>query len=188
MKNQMKYAALAIAVGLLANNTTQAQEVEFGVTLGSIYNMPSYTNKGVSNAKSEFGAQVGVFARTADRLYFQPELLFSVVGTSYTFEGKKHNPTSYQLSLPIQAGYKIYDSEKLSMRAALGPQLNYQLKSAKATSVDSYKTFSYDAKAGIGVDLSSFTIDLSYNHGLNKTSKELGSRNRSLGLSLGYKF
>ena len=184
----MKYGALFIALGLLASQNSVAQEVEFGIKLGSSYNMPSYSNKGVSNSKSEFGAEVGVFARTADRLYLQPELNFGVMSSSYTFEGKEYNPTSYQLSLPVLAGYKLYDSEKLGLRAALGPQLNYQLKKNKATATDSYKTFSYDAKAGIGVDLSSFTIDMTYNHGLNKTSKELGARNRSLGLSVGYKF
>ncbi|QBQ41953.1 PorT family protein [Sphingobacterium psychroaquaticum] len=188
MKNQIKQGMLVMVMGLLVNQVARAQEVDFGVKAGSVYTMPSYSNKSVSDKKSEFGAQVGIFARTTDRFFVQPELTLSFTSTTYNFEGKKHNPNFYQLHLPIQAGYKFYESEKMGIRASVGPQLNYQLNKAKATSTANYKSFSYDALANVGLDINRFGIDLRYNHGLNTISKELGAKNKSIALSVGYTF
>lgn len=76
----------------------------------------------------------------------------------------------------------------MGIRASVGPQLNYQLNKAKATSTANYKSFSYDALANVGLDINRFGIDLRYNHGLNTISKELGAKNKSIALSVGYTF
>lgn len=188
MKNQIKQGMLVMVIGLLANQVARAQEVDFGVKAGSVYTMPSYSNKGVTDKKNEFGAQVGIFARTTDRFFVQPELMVSFTSATYNFEGKKHSPNFYQVHLPIQAGYKFYESENMGFRASAGPQLNYQLNKTKATSTANYKSFSYDALVNFGLDINRFAIDLRYNHGLNTVSKELGAKNKSIGLSIGYKF
>jgi len=188
MKKQLSYSGLLIALTLGAMGTSQAQDLDFGVHVGSIYNMPSYGNKAVRNKKAEFGAQVGVFARTRDRFYFQPELAFSFLSASYTYADKELNPNFYQLSLPLQAGYKLYEDEKVSLRGSVGPQLNYQLKKTKASLNNNYKEFSYEALVNIGLDYQKYSLDLRYNHGLHKTNKELDVKTRSLGIAVGYRF
>ncbi len=187
-KKQVKFGAMVLALGLGMQVTAQAQEVEFGIKAGALYNMPSYENKAVSNSDSKFGFQAGVFVRTTEKLYVEGELAFSTFKTAYTFEGKKFDPTFYQLNLPLQIGYRVVDTDKMVLRTSIGPQFNYNLKANSANGKVDYKKLNYDGFINIGTDVDKFSIDLRYNHAINKTSKELDSRNRMIGLSLGYRF
>jgi hypothetical protein len=191
MKNfrkQVKFGAMVLALGLGTHVTAQAQEVEFGIKAGALYNMPSYGNKAVSNSDSKFGFQAGVFVRTTEKLYVEGELAFSSFKSAYTFENKKFDPTFYQVNLPLQVGYRVVDTDKLVLRTSLGPQFNYNLKANSANGKVDYKKLNYDGFINIGTDVDQFSIDLRYNHAINKTSNELDSRNRMIGLSIGYRF
>ncbi|WP_240904720.1 porin family protein [Sphingobacterium sp. SGR-19] len=187
-KKQVKNVAMLLALGLGMHVTTQAQEVEFGIKAGALYNMPSYGNKAVSDSDSKFGFQAGVFARTTEKLYVEGELAFSSFKSTYTLESKKFAPTFYQLNLPLQIGYRVVDTDKMVLRTSIGPQFNYNLKANSANGKVDYKKLNYDGFVNIGTDIDQFSIDLRYNHAINKTSNELESRNRMIGLSLGYRF
>lgn len=187
-KRIAKYGIMIAALGAGLQLTAHAQDMEFGVKAGALYNMPSYGNQLVSNAASKFGLQAGVFVRNAQKLYVQTGVAFSTFKSAYLLEQKNHEPTFYQLNIPIQVGYRIVESDRLSLRASLGPQINYNLKKNDATGTASFKSFTADGVANIGIDIKQFTIDLSYNHSISKTSKDLDSRNRIIGLSVGYRF
>lgn len=188
LKKKVNYASLLLVLGLGLQLTVNAQEAEFGVKAGALYNMPSYGNNSVSSSDSKFGVQVGVFGRTAERLYLAGELTFSTFKSAYTYQQEKFNPTFYQLNLPVQLGYRIVETDQMVLRASLGPQLNYNLKTNKATGNADFEQFTYDGFINVGTDVDRFSIDLRYNHSINKTSKDLDSRNRILGLSVGYRF
>jgi len=188
MKKQVKYGFMVFALSLGLQLTVNAQDMEFGIKAGVLYNMPGYGNNAVSNTDSKFGVQAGVFARTAEKLYMQGELTFTTFKSAYTLQQKNYDPTFYQLNVPIQVGYKIVETDQMNLRASLGPQVNYNLKKNNATNSTNFKTFTYDGVVNIGTDINRFMIDLRYNHSLSKTSKELDSRNRMIGLSVGYKF
>lgn len=188
MKKQANYGFMIFALCLGLQLTAHAQDIEYGLKVGALYNMPSYGNKAVSNSDSKFGVQAGVFARTSDKLYLQGELIFSTFKSKYTLQQQNYNPTFYQLNLPIQLGYKIVETDQMNLRGSLGSQVNYNLKKNKATHNTNFNTLTYDGFVNIGTDIERFTIDLRYNHSLNKTSKDLDSRNRIIGLSVGYKF
>ena len=188
MKNQLKFGALFIAVVLVFSQQVIAQEVEFGVKAGALYSMPSYGNSSVKNSESKFGAQAGVFLRTDNDVYFQPEVTVSMFKANYSVDNGSYDPTFYQVNLPVQVGYKILQDDDWTLRASLGPQINYSLNNNRAVDNNDYKDFDFDALINVGVDIKKFTIDLRYNHGLTKISEELDARNRTLGLSFGYKF
>ncbi|MBE8720909.1 porin family protein [Sphingobacterium pedocola] len=188
MKKQARYGSMILALCLGLHLNANAQDVEYGVKAGVLYNMPSYGNKAVSNSDAKFGMQAGVFARTSDRLYLQGELTFSMFKSTYTLQQKHYDPTFYELNVPIQLGYKIVEIDQMSLRASLGSQINYNLKKNDAANNKNFNTLTYDGILNIGTDINRFTVDLRYNQSVNKTSKELDSRNRIVGLSIGYKF
>jgi len=188
MQKQVKYGLMISTLCLGLQLTADAQDITYGLKVGALYNMPSYGNKAVSNSESKFGIQAGVFARTSEKLYLQGELSFSTFKSKYAFQQQNHNPTFYQLNLPIQLGYKIVETEQMNLRASVGPQVNYNLKKVNATNNTNFNTFTYDGVVNIGTDINRFMIDLRYNHSVNKTSKALDSRDRIVGLSVGYKF
>ncbi|WP_353182355.1 porin family protein [Parapedobacter lycopersici] len=188
MKKKLKYGFMVFALSLGLQLTANAQDMEFGIKAGVLYNMPSYGNNAVSHTDSKFGVQAGVFARTAGKLYMQGELTFTTFKSVYALQQKNYEPTFHQLNVPIQVGYKIVETDQMNLRASLGPQVNYNLKKNNAANSTNFKTFTYDGVVNIGTDINRFMIDLRYNHSLSKTSKELDSRNRMIGLSVGYKF
>lgn len=186
-KSAIRIATLAFIVFAGMQGIAKAQEIDFGVRAGALYSLPTYGNN-VSNDQAQFGGQVGLFARTSGKLYLQPELSLSVYKASYQLTQRSFKPTFYQLNLPIQVGYTLYEKDATKLRGALGPQLNYQLKKERATPTNNFKSFTYDAMVNVGADLGKYTLDVRYNHGLNNSSNELDSRNRVVGLSVGYKF
>ncbi len=187
MKNQLKLAVLLIGGAVCYNQNVNAQELEYGVKLGATYQFPNYGNM-VKGKESKIGAQAGAFLRTANQIYFQPEVLFSMYKSSYSVENTKYDPTFYQVNVPLQVGYKFLEEDQWNLRASIGPQVNYNLKSNKAVGNSDYKDLTFDGLINVGVDLKQFTIDLRYNQGLSKTSDELDAKNNVLGLSVGYKF
>lgn len=188
MQKQVKYGFMMFALCLGLQLTVSAQDIEYGVKAGALYSMPSYGNKAVSNSESKFGVQAGVFARTSEKLYVQGELTFSTFKSTYTAQQQNYNPTFHQLNLPIQLGYKVVETDQMNVRASVGPQVNYNLKKNKAIGNADFNRFTYDGVVNIGTDINRFTVDLRYNQSINKTSKDLDSRDRIIGLSVGYKF
>jgi len=188
MTKQAKYGLMILVLCLGLQVTAHAQDLEYGEKAGALYNMPSYGNNAVSNSSSKFGVQAGVFARTSNKLYVQGELAFSTFKSEYTVQQQNYNPTFYQLNVPIHLGYKLVETDQMNLRGSLGGQVNYNLKKNQSIDNANFNTVLYDALINIGTDIDRFTVDLRYNHSLNKTSKDLESRNRTIGLSVGYKF
>jgi len=188
MKTTLKLGLLLIGGIISYSQQSKAQELEYGVKAGATYQFPTYGNKNVMDEKSKVGAQAGVFLRTGNQVYFQPEVLLSVYKSSYKVDSKSYDPTFYQINVPLQVGYKFLQNDQLIFRGSIGPQVNYNLKSITAIGNAEYKDLTFDGLINVGVDIKKFTVDLRYNQGFSKTSKELDSKNRVLGLSVGYKF
>ncbi len=187
MKKQLTYGLLLAAMGFGLNQQTKAQEVDFGVKIGGQYHMPSFGANMVKGSDSKIGFEAGAFVRTKERLYGQVDLGMSYYKFAYSIDNTQYTPKFYQLNLPLQLGYRVIESDKLTLRTAIGAQLNYQLKKNKAYT-NNFNTITYDGLVNIGTDIKQFSIDLKYNHGINKLSKELDANNRVLGLSVGYRF
>lgn len=187
MKTTFKTALLAMTV-LGITGMARAQEVTYGIQIGSNYHMTSFGNKSVKDNNGKVGVSVAAFARVGDRLFFQPGIGASLLRKEYTFENIQKTPKFYQVNLPLQVGYKFLENGDFSLRGLLGPQLNYDLKTVKSSATTDYKKFSLDGRAGIGIDVSRFTVDAYYSHGFTSVDKKLDAKNKTIGIMVGYKF
>jgi len=187
MKTTIKAALVALTL-LGITGTVQAQEVTYGIQVGSNYHMTSFGNKSVKDNNGKVGVSVAAFARIGDRIFFQPGIGASLLRKEYTFENTQKTPKFYQINLPLQVGYTFLQNGDFSLRGLLGPQLNYDLKTVKSSTATDYKKFSLDGRAGIGIDVSSFTVDAYYSHGFTSVDKTLDAKNKTVGIMVGYKF
>ena len=187
MKTTFKAALLALTA-LVITGTTRAQEVTYGIQAGSNYHMSSFGNKSVKDNNGKVGVSVAAFARVGDRLFFQPGIGASLLRKEYTFENTQKTPKFYQVNLPLLVGYTFLENGDFSLRGLLGPQLNYDLKTVKSSTTTDYKKFSLDGRAGIGIDVSRFTVDAYYSHGFTSVDKTLDAKNKTVGIMAGYKF
>jgi hypothetical protein len=187
MKTTLKTALLGLTLlglGTIAN----AQEVTYGIQVGSNYHMTSFGNHSIKDNNGKVGFSVAGFARIGNQLFFQPGVGASLLRKNYTLDKSEKTLKFYQINLPLQVGYKLIDQEDFNLRAMLGPQLNYDLKTVKSTGTTDYKKFSFDGSVGLGIDISRLTVDAYYTHGLSSVDKTLDAKNRTVGIMVGYKF
>jgi len=151
--------------------------------LGSITN-GSYNLKSV-NAEYKNGFQAGAFLRLGfNKVYFQPELLYSMGKKDYTISINDANNTfigtfnkSVKISaidVPLLLGYKILDLKLVNLRVFAGPKLRFNAGSTLDFSTSETSNFSTSAlqkdikaaqvglEAGFGVDVLMLSLDLRY--------------------------
>jgi hypothetical protein len=188
----MKKLILA-AVLLLSVSFTQAQ-LNFGIKAGynsslGINDLGSVTN-GTYNLKSvnaelSNGFQAGVFFRLGfSKLYFQPELLYSMGKKDYTISMNDASNTfigtfnkSVKISaidVPLLLGYKVLDLKLVNLRVFAGPKLRFNAGSSLDFSTSGTSNFSASVlqkdikaaqlglEAGFGVDVLMLSLDLRY--------------------------
>ncbi|MBB2952064.1 MULTISPECIES: porin family protein [Sphingobacterium] len=187
MKTTLKTALMGLTL-LGLSIAAKAQEVTYGLQVGSNYNMTSFGNKSVKDNNGKVGISVSGFARIGNELFFQPGLGVSLLRKEYTFDKNEKTPKFYQINLPLQIGYKLINDGDFNLRAMLGPQLNYDIKTVKSTATTDYKKFSFDGRIGLGLDISKLTLDAYYSHGFSSIDKTLDAKNRTVGIMVGYKF
>ncbi len=200
----MKKIIVTIAA-VFAFGFVNAQEVKFGVKLG--LNNPKISGDFAELGQTtKIGFNLGGFAEIgiSDKLFIQPELLFSTQGTNIK-ESEFLEKTKWNLNylnIPLMAKYYVVD--KLSIEA--GPQFGFLL-SAKVKYTDSeydesvsldvkegFKSIDFGFNIGGGYDFTdNFSLGLRYNFGLSNIVKsELGegadAKNSVLALSAMYKF
>jgi hypothetical protein len=188
----MKKLILA-AVLLLIVSVANAQ-LDFGIKagynsslgindLGSITN-GTYNLKSV-NAELSNGFQAGVFARIGiKKVYFQPELLYTLGKKDYTISMQDANNTfigtfnkSVKVStvdVPLLLGYKVLDLKLANLRVFAGPKLRFNAGSTLDFSTAPSSDFSSSVlqkdikaaqlglEAGFGVDVLMLSLDFRY--------------------------
>lgn len=188
----MKKVILTVAA-VFAFGFANAQETKFGVKAG--LNMSNFTGD-VEENSAKIGFQVGGFAeiKVSDKFAIQPELLYSLQGAKFDFDGTDVNYNVSYVNIPVMA--KFFASEKFSLEA--GPQLGI-LASAKATDgeesidiKDEFESIDFSFNFGAGYDISeNINLGLRYTLGLSniaKDSEELKINNSNIALAIGYKF
>lgn len=198
MKKIILTAAAVFVFGL-----TNAQDVKYGVKLG--INNPSISGiRGEVGHVFKLGINLGGFAEFAvsDKLFVQPELLFSTQGANSKATGLTADSqlNLNYLNIPVMVKYYVID--KLSLEA--GPQIGF-LVSAKENDTDpythksvildvknEYKSLDFGFNLGAGYDFSSnISAGLRYNIGMSNIDSQnlpIDAKNRVLSLSASYKF
>ena len=204
-----------VATALLLFGVVNAQKVKFGFKAGvniATQRITLPNSPGINFDKGNvIGVNVGFFVdlKLVPKLFFQPELLYSMQGAKLTAKingvsgSAEDTATTNYLIVPLTVKY--YINNELNLQA--GPQVGFLLSandkvvssiqglsSSSSDSKSSYNTIDFGLNFGLGYDITK-NISLSgrYNLGLSDLEKTLPtgytpSKNRVLSFSLGYKF
>jgi len=194
-----KTIILTLSICLFTIGMASAQIIPsfaFGVKGG--LNYAAFPSNGVFNNSNRAGYLAGVWARVGGLGFnFQPELY--VTGKNIKIKDDQNNENTAKftsIDVPLLLGGKI-GALGLGGRFYGGPVFSFavnkdqSLSSAAggATKLD-YKSANYGFQVGAGVDISSLSIDLRYEGGLNKIGYGDGNshtRVNVFSLALAYK-
>lgn len=208
----MKKTFLILATLLLMGSTAFAGgdfDFSIGPKVGYQTTKLSYYKADIkSSFSNHFTA--GIFTRfTIGKFYIQPEVLylstsniFKLTATGTPGDNLFNLPTdaeikltlnSMNLQVPIMLGFNILDIKILTLRAQVGPTMNFVLDSktvydktyslngneheiGDVTTDERFrtKTLSWGLQAGLGLDLlRRITLDINYNFGLSSVLNKL---------------
>jgi hypothetical protein len=188
---------LMFIVAFIACLQSSFSDTKFGVKLGynsslGLGNLSSVVTGeyNLNNVQAELSNnfQAGVFLRYSSennkKLYFQPELLYSIGKKDYSinFIDLSNNNVTYDkfvnistVDIPLLIGYKIIDLGILNLRAFAGPKLKLNAGSTMSFQniigggfsasdlVQDIKKSQIGLEAGVGIDVLMFTLDARYN-------------------------
>jgi hypothetical protein len=171
------YLIIAIFAFSFMANSVHA-ELHLGAKIG--YNA-SKLSTNIDSIKSSMnsGFHVGGWLRIGNRLHIQPEVLYTMSGT--TFENIwKQKVTVHSLDIPILLGFNLVQSDALKVRLNAGPKISFpvgtQLKDLTLTGpIEDVKVNStnWSLQAGAGIDFLFLTLDVRYQAGLNDVISEV---------------
>lgn len=197
----MKKLILTAIVGLASNFAT-AQNIDFGIKGGAVFN----TDKGKvwqdagfkRDGKASAGFQAGALARVSlAGIYIQPELLYTQFKNEYDVDGQNLDVTKKRLDIPVNVGKRFLGIGHVQA----GPVFSYYFDdklSVKDFTTAKQDEFNVGMQIGAGVEVSKLLFDLRYEFGLGKVGSDIlnGSkgqyrtenRPQMLNLSVAYLF
>ncbi|MFC0517764.1 porin family protein [Mucilaginibacter angelicae] len=167
-----KLILLSLSIFLLSIGVSKAQVIpSFSFGLKGGLNYSTFPSNGVFNNDNKAGYQAGAWARIGGLgLIFQPELYYTNKSVTVSDAGASNKQSFKSFDVPLLVGAKV-GALGLGGRFYGGPVLSFTtsrdnaLKDATALK---YKDANYALQVGAGVDISSLSIDLRYEGGLNK--------------------
>jgi len=194
-----KTIILTLSICLFTIGIASAQIIpnfSFGVKGG--LNYASFPSNGVFNNSNRAGYLAGFWARVGGLGFnFQPELYLTSKNINVNAPNEPENKAKFtSIDVPLLLGGKI-GAFGLGGRFYGGPVLSFAVNkdqsvtdaTGNATSLR-YKDANYGFQIGAGVDISSFSVDLRYEGGLNKIAYGDGNshtRVNVFSLALAYK-
>ena len=187
----MKKIFLISTLLLFTTVSIQAQSIKFGVKAGLNYaneigtniivNSTNYKTEAITSYHAGLVAQIGLFKGVA----FQPELLYSTQGATYTnaLEDIK-NELGY---ISIPAILKIDLNKTFSLE--LGPQASFLLSHKNDFDVKDSNTFDFSVVGGLGLKITkSLFLQARYGLGLTEMSSDAQTKNSVVQVSAGILF
>ncbi|MFM9825047.1 porin family protein [Flavobacterium sp.] len=187
----MKKIFFVAVVLFVTNVTIQAQSVKFGVKAGLNYaneigtniivNSINYKTEAITSYHAGLVAQIGLFKGVA----FQPELLYSTQGATYTKALVEIQNELGYISIP--AILKIDLNKTFSLE--LGPQASFLLSEKNTFDAKDANTFDFAAVGGLGLKITkSLFLQARYVLGLTEMSKDAQTKNSVVQISAGILF
>ena len=199
---------MTVAV-ILSSNLTSYGQFALGIRIG--YNANKLSTD-IDTIKSEFnsGFNASVWAHFGKRLYFAPELRYTLSGGVFTEEGNvstsgwKQKITVGSMDIPLLLGFKIIHSKAITWRIELGPEMSFVLNekvkelndiTGPITTSD-INSANWFVMAGTGIDVLFLNFDIRYQYGLNAMIKDVStstgtlnfnSKNNLISVSVGFK-
>lgn len=151
--------------------------------LGATFTNLTDNGQGVTT-KAAFGWQLGLDLRIGDRFYFQPGAFFGRNATVVKVEGGdtatiEDNLIRTTAKVKALVGYNLVHNEAFKVRINAGPTyealLSVDSKDDKiAFNKDNFNGGSFNMDAGLGLDISLFTVEGGVSYGLSKAYKDEG--------------
>jgi opacity protein-like surface antigen len=175
---------MIVLVAILAGVAgMQAQTLKFGLKAGANFaNLEGNNVDGSTYTSFHFGALMEI--KLLENLSLQPELMYSSQGTKIdeaAFDDINYN----YITVPVLAKFYL-TKEKLSFEA--GPQFSFLVNENVQDQFEG-ETFDFALAGGLGYNISKhFLIQARYVAGLTEANKNAEVKNRTIQLSLGYRF
>ncbi|WP_183559324.1 porin family protein [Mucilaginibacter sp. SP1R1] len=194
-----KTVILTLAICLFTIGMASAQVIPnfaFGVKGG--LNYTAFPSNGIFNNNNRAGYLAGVWARVGGLGFnFQPELYLTSKNINVDASNETENKAKFtSIDVPLLLGGKV-GALGLGGRFYAGPVLSFAVnkdqsigESTNNATALRYKDANYGFQVGAGVDISSLSIDLRYEGGLNKIGYGDGNshtRVNVFSLALAYK-
>ncbi len=188
--------SFAILLALFTLNTYAQSPFHLGVKVGANFTDLSNNLKDY-NSKTATGYGAGIMMRLdIKKTYIQADFMYSEKNVD--FDGTFVNSSSSELKMknfeiPLVFGYKLIDAKVVNVRAFAGGVYT-SIENAKLTTENVENVFkNFDKnnigyRVGVGVDVLSFTLDVSYDGSLNDIHKDFKSRPNTWFVALGFKF
>ncbi len=209
MKTSLRLLICTVTVILLACSHHSYGQFALGFRIG--YNANKLTTN-VDSIKSDFnsGFHVGVWSHFGKRLYFAPELRYTLSGGLFTEEGNvstqgwKQKVTVGSLDVPLMLGFKIVHSKMITWRIEAGPMMsivvNEKVKDVNSVTgpltAENINKANWYIMAGTGIDVLFMNLDIRYQYGLNAIVSDVtkdgktynvDAKNSLISVSLGFK-
>lgn len=149
------------------------------------------------NSKSATGYGAGIMMRLdIKKAYIQADFMYSEKNVDFTPTTTLLSEESVKMKnfeIPLVLGYKIVDAKVFNLRAFAGGVYT-SVEEAKLTTKDVEGVFkNFDSsnigyRLGMGVDILSFTLDVSYDGSLNDINKDFKSKPNTWFVAVGFKF
>lgn len=145
------------------------------------------------NSDTKTGFQLGAWGRVGvGGFHVQPEVYYASKKAGITKDGDEGDATFKSMDVPILLGTRI-GIGPIGARIQAGPVFSFAqdgkvVNLGEATNWDAYKKNSTGIIGGIGADISSFTVDLRYEHGLSKLNETGDQKIRMWTIGVGYSF
>jgi hypothetical protein len=200
----MKKLLLLLTIALVSAGYSFGQ-FALGVRIG--YNASKITTN-IDSIKAGFnsGFHVGIWSHFGKRLYFAPELLYTLSGGVFTSEGNvaadqwKQKVTVGSMDVPLLLGFKIIHSKLITWRIEAGPEASFVFNSkvkdentfTGPLTTSNINTANWYVIGGTGINILFLALDIRYQYGLNDMIKDVqnqtyDSKSSLLVVSLGFK-
>lgn len=189
---------LLTTIFLLIASKVNAQSpfpVHIGIKGGS--NFSEFPVPNGFSSKYAVGYFGGAMARfDFKRFYIQNEILYSEKSSKIerTSVVASKDAKWRSLEMPLVIGYKVIDLSTLNVRVFGGGVYSYVLDenfsslSQLKNSTGKFNKSNIGYQVGAGVEMWKFTVDFTYQGGLNNVSKDFNSKTNSFNVSVGYFF
>ena len=162
-----------LTIFALTSASAFAQDIEFGAKAG----LNLATQPKIPNNNMRPGLYAGMFADYTfnDFVGLQSELLYSMIGTNYSYDNFSGSYKTDYIVLPVLV--KLYVAKRLSLD--LGPQFGYMVSDKRKYIITDFYYKKFDVSFGMGFSCkitNKFDLTGRYYLGLTKIMKDSGTR------------
>ncbi len=192
----MKKLLLFVAVIFLCATASEAQ-VKFGIKGGLNIASVDFESSGISiSPDSKIGFHAGAMAKLsiAEQFSVQPELLYSVEGATFDFDGDEMDINMNFVNIPVLFTYNPAEIFSIHVGPQIGIPVTAEFESEGQTEdiKDDIKSINLSAAIGAAVELDNgFTGGVRYNLGLsdlNDTEDDGSIKTNAFQVYVGYFF